>query len=134
MKFIKKISKETGNTESNNITKILKGSVISIILTIIGLWVYSVILANTEIGESTVNYVVIGITSISILIGSILSISKIEKKGMIGIHTTWQIPTHAGIISYVWCGCRTTASTSAFQAEDVGSTPISRSLKQSAGT
>ena len=25
MKFIKKISKETGNTESNNITKILKG-------------------------------------------------------------------------------------------------------------
>ena len=29
MKFIKKISKETGNTESNNITKILKGSVIN---------------------------------------------------------------------------------------------------------
>lgn len=25
MKFIKKISKETGNTESNNITKIFKG-------------------------------------------------------------------------------------------------------------
>ena len=83
MKFIKKISKETGNTESNNITKILKGSVISIILTIIGLLVYSVILANTEIGESTVNYVVMGITSISILIGSILSISKIEKKGIL---------------------------------------------------
>ena len=76
MKFIKKISKETGNTESNNITKILKGSVISIILTIIGLLVYSVILANTEIGESTV-------TSISILIGSILSISRIEKKGIL---------------------------------------------------
>ena len=83
MKFIKKISKETGNTESNNITKILKGSVISIILTIIGLLVYSVILANTEIGESTVNYIVMGITSISILIGSILSISKIEKKGIL---------------------------------------------------
>ena len=83
MKFIKKISKETGNTESNNITKILKGSVISIILTIIGLLVYSVILANTEIGESTVNYIVMGITSISILIGSILSISKIEKNGAI---------------------------------------------------
>ena len=79
MKFIKKISKETGNTESNNITKILKGSVISIILTIIGLLVYSVILANTEI----VNYIVMGITSISILIGSILSISKIEKKGIL---------------------------------------------------
>ena len=78
MKFIKKISKETGNTESNNITKILKGSVISIILTIIGLLV-----ANTEIGESTVNYIVMGITSISILIGSILSISKIEKKGIL---------------------------------------------------
>ena len=83
MKFIKKISKETGNTESNNITKILKGSVISIILTIIGLLVYSIILANTEIGESTVNYIVMGITSISILIGSILSISKIEKKGIL---------------------------------------------------
>ena len=76
MKFIKKISKETSNAESSNVTRILRGSILSIVLTIAGLLIYSIILVNT------VNYVVIGIASISILIGSILSVSKIAKKGI----------------------------------------------------
>ena len=46
------------------------------------LLIYSIILVNTEISENTINYVVIGIASISILIGSILSVSKIAKKGI----------------------------------------------------
>lgn len=83
MKFIKNISKETSNAESSNLTRILRGSILSIVLTIAGLLIYSIILVNTEISENTINYVVIGITSISILIGSILSISKIEKKGIL---------------------------------------------------
>lgn len=82
MKFIKNISKETSNAESSNLTRILRGSILSIVLTIAGLLIYSIILVNTEISENTINYVVIGITSISILIGSILSVSKIAKRGI----------------------------------------------------
>ena len=82
MKIIKKISKETSNAESSNVTRILRGSILSIVLTIAGLLIYSIILVNTEISENTINYVVIGIASISILIGSILSVSKIAKKGI----------------------------------------------------
>lgn len=83
MNFIKKIPKEKVNTESSNVVKILKGSILSIVFTIICLLVYSIILTNTEISESTINYVVIGITGISILIGSIISVSRIAKKGIL---------------------------------------------------
>ena len=66
-----------------NIVKIIKGSTVAIIITLLGLLIYSVILASTEIGENTINYVVIGISALSILIGSIISVSKIAKKGML---------------------------------------------------
>ena len=40
MKFIKKISKETSNAESSNVTRILRGSILSIVLTIAGLLIW----------------------------------------------------------------------------------------------
>lgn len=83
MKFIDKLIKEKNDTESKNIVKIIKGSTIAIIITLLGLLIYSVILASTEIGENTINYVVIGISALSILIGSIISVSKIAKNGML---------------------------------------------------
>ena len=83
MKFIDKLNKEKNDTESKNIVKIIKGSTVAIIITLLGLLIYSVILASTEIGENTINYVVIGISALSILIGSIISVSKIAKKGML---------------------------------------------------
>ncbi len=83
MKFIDKLIKEKNDTESKNIVKIIKGSTVAIIITLLGLLIYSVILASTEIGENTINYVVIGISALSILIGSIISVSKIAKKGML---------------------------------------------------
>lgn len=83
MKFIDKLIKEKNDTESKNIVKIIKGSTVAIIITLLGLLIYSVILASTEIGENTINYVVIGISVLSILIGSIISVSKIAKKGML---------------------------------------------------
>ena len=43
MKFIKKISKETSNAESSNLTRILRGSILSIVLTIAGLLIYSIL-------------------------------------------------------------------------------------------
>ena len=83
MKFIYKLIKEKNDTESKNIVKIIKGSTVAIIITLLGLLIYSVILASTEIGENTINYVVIGISALSILIGSIISVSKIAKNGML---------------------------------------------------
>ena len=83
MKFIDKLIKEKNDTESKNIVKIIKGSIVAIIITLLGLLIYSIILASTEIGENTINYVVIGISALSILIGSIISVSKIAKKGML---------------------------------------------------
>ena len=83
MKFIDKLIKEKNDTESKNIVKIIKGSTVAIIITLLGLLIYSVILASTEIGENTINYVVIGISALSILIGSIISVSKIDKNGML---------------------------------------------------
>ena len=83
MKFIDKLIKEKNDTESKNIVKIIKGSTVAIIITLMGLLIYSVILASTEIGENTINYVVIGISALSILIGSIISVSKIAQKGML---------------------------------------------------
>lgn len=83
MKFIDKLIKEKNDTESKNIVKIIKGSTVAIIITLLGLLIYSVILASTEIGENTINYVVIGISVLSILIGSIISVSKIAKNGML---------------------------------------------------
>ena len=83
MKFIDKLIKEKNDTESKNIVKIIKGSTVAIIITLWGLLIYSVILASTEIGENTINYVVIGISALSILIGSIISVSKIAKNGML---------------------------------------------------
>ena len=83
MKFIDKLIKEKNDTESKNIVKIIKGSTVAIIITLLGLLIYSVILASTEIGENTINYVVIGISALSILIGSIIRVSKIDKNGML---------------------------------------------------
>ena len=83
MKFIDKLIKEKNDPESKNIVKIIKGSTVAIIITLLGLLIYSVILASTEIGENTINYVLIGISALSILIGSIISVSKIAKNGML---------------------------------------------------
>ena len=83
MKFIDKLIKEKNDTESKNIVKIIKVSTVAIIITLLGLLIYSVILASTEIGENTINYVLIGISALSILIGSIISVSKIAKNGML---------------------------------------------------
>lgn len=48
--------------------KILKGIVISIILTFILLLIYAALLTYTELGENTIEPVVIGITAVSIFI------------------------------------------------------------------
>ena len=77
MNIMGKINKDSG------IYSIVKGFLISIILSILFIFVYAVILANTNIQENTIKPVIITITSISILIGSSISSMKIKNKGLI---------------------------------------------------
>lgn len=69
--------------EDSNFVRIIKGSILSIILTMICLLIFSLILAYTNIPEKTMIPVITAVTAISILAGSIISVSKIEKKGII---------------------------------------------------
>ena len=68
---------------SLNLTRIIKGSVTAIIITLILLFVFAVLLTYTNIQENLINPVVIVITAISILIGSSISTLKIKKNGLI---------------------------------------------------
>lgn len=80
MSFTKKITKETNENKTNGIINIAKGSIIAITFSIIALIIFSVILTNTQLTENTINPVIMVITAISIFIGSIISVSKIEKR------------------------------------------------------
>lgn len=66
-----------------NIIRIIKGSVFSILITLILLFIYAILLTSTNIPESTMSVAVITITGISILIGSSISSFKIKKRGIV---------------------------------------------------
>ncbi|MCI8361566.1 MAG: TIGR04086 family membrane protein [Clostridia bacterium] len=66
-----------------NIIRIIKGSIISIILTLLLLLIFAIILTNTSLGENIINPVIIVISVISILIGSSISTLKISKNGLL---------------------------------------------------
>ncbi len=83
MNFINKMTKDSGEHKTNNIINIIKGSAISIFFSIVALIIFSIILNNTQLTDRIVNPIIMGITAISIFIGSIISVSKIEKKGII---------------------------------------------------
>ena len=71
------------NSDKNNIIQIVKGIGISIIITIILLFVFSLLLTYTNISEDVMPTVVIIISAISILIGSSIINLKIKKRGII---------------------------------------------------
>ena len=68
---------------SGNFTNIIKGTIISIIFTLIFLFIYSLILTYTNISESLTNPVIIVITAISIFIGSSIANLKMQKNGIL---------------------------------------------------
>lgn len=68
---------------SNSLVKILKGSAISIITTLILLIIFSLVLTYTNINESTMPTVIIIITAVSILIGSQIATGNIKKNGIL---------------------------------------------------
>lgn len=77
------MSENTNNIQTNNLFRIFKGSLISILFTLILLFIFSIILTYTSISETVISPVVIVISSISILIGSSISTMKIKKNGLV---------------------------------------------------
>lgn len=69
------------STSKGSIT-ILKGLIISFLLTLISVFIFSAVLTYTNIPESYTFPVLIFITAISILIGSSISTIKISKNGI----------------------------------------------------
>lgn len=63
--------------------KIIKGTAISIVLSLILLTFYATLLSYTSVSENTMVPVIITITGISILIGSSISSIHIKKQGML---------------------------------------------------
>ncbi len=77
---MKEINSE--DTKSNFI-RVIKGSAFAVVLTLILLLIYSAFLTYTKLNESTMPVFVIGITAISILIGSLMSSVNIRKNGIV---------------------------------------------------
>ena len=66
----------------NSIVRILKGSIISIIVSLVLLIIYAALLTYTNINENTMPTVIIIVTALSMLIGSQITTSKIRKNGI----------------------------------------------------
>ena len=69
--------------KNTSLNFIVKGYIIALIISLISLFVYSVVLVNTDIQEYTIKPVVTIIIAISILIGSSISSMKIRKNGIL---------------------------------------------------
>ena len=80
---VKKIEDITKEKSNSNLIKIIKGSAIAIILSLIFLTIYAAILSFTSVSETTMVPVVLVLTGISILIGSSMSSISIKKQGII---------------------------------------------------
>ncbi len=74
---------KVSENNSNSVVRILKGSIISIITTLILLIIFSAMLTYTNINENTIPTVIIICTALSILIGSQIATSKIKKNGIL---------------------------------------------------
>ena len=66
-----------------NIIRIIKGSLLSIIVSVIFLIIFAMLLTYTSLSENTITPVVLAIVGLSILLGSYLSTKKINKKGIL---------------------------------------------------
>ena len=70
-------------SHESNLKRIIIGTGISIVCTLVGLVVFSCLITYTNIGESTIPSVTVIITIISILIGTTISMLNLRKNGII---------------------------------------------------
>lgn len=68
---------------SNGIVIILKGTLISIIATIVLLMIFAVVLTYSNINENSMPTVIIVVTALCILVGSQITTSKIKRNGIV---------------------------------------------------
>lgn len=66
-----------------NLVRIIKGSIFSIITSAILLLFFAVLLCYTSLSENTMLPVILVVTGVSILIGSMISTRKIRKNGIL---------------------------------------------------
>ena len=66
-----------------NIIRIIKGSLLSIIVSVIFLIIFAMLLTYTNLSENTITPIVLAIVGLSILLGSYFSTNKINKKGIL---------------------------------------------------
>lgn len=71
---------------------IVKGVGVAFVVSVLMMLVYAGVLAYTSVSEVSVDFVIIGITGISIMIGSILVNVKMNKNGLI----------NGGIIGFIY--------------------------------
>jgi len=69
--------------KDKNIYSIFKGFLVSLFLSLLFIFLYAVILVNTNIQENTIKPVIMTITGVSVLVGSSISSLKIKKNGII---------------------------------------------------
>ena len=69
--------------KNNNILKIIKGTVLSLLITLVLLFIYSIVLTYSNVKENGINTTITIITGLSILIGSGTAVSKIKTMGII---------------------------------------------------
>ena len=69
--------------QNRSFITIIKGTVISLVLTLLLLLVFAIILTYTNVSESMIPAVIIVITAISLLIGSSIANKKIKKNGIL---------------------------------------------------
>ncbi len=80
MESVKKLE---GNTKVGNLLKIIKGSIIALLISLILILIVATILTFTDASESIIPTSIIIISAISILVGSILSSMNIKKNGLL---------------------------------------------------
>lgn len=89
----------------DKVKSLFKGVVISMILTIILILIFSLLLVKTNIKEQYINTIIIVISSISILIGTSISTISLKKHGIInGILISVMYMVLLYIISSAFCG------------------------------
>lgn len=74
---------ENISSSGNNIKKIIIASGISILISLIGLIIFSLLLTYTNLRENAIPTVTIIITAISIFIGSTMVTTNLKKNGII---------------------------------------------------
>lgn len=62
---------------------ILKGTLIAVGMSLVSLFLYAIVLANTEVQESTMPSVIMIVVAISLLAGAMIATRKMESKGIL---------------------------------------------------